>query len=566
MGSSLARRYIPILTWLPAYNRAHLVPDFVSALTVWALLVPEAMAYATIAGVPLEAGLYAAILPLFAYAVFGTSRQMFVGPTSTIAILSAATIAPLADGTDEFIALTAALAIVAGAILIVAGAARMGWVAHFMARPVLEGFVVGLALVVIMSQLDKLVGIDAEGDDFWAEAWDLISQIDDSHVETALVGLGALALIFGLGRFAPRAPGALITVVAGIVISGLLDLESEGVHIVGDIPSGLPPFGLPDDISLRDIRDLLPGAFGVALVAYAESIAIAQSYASKYKYEVDTNQELLSLGVANVGAGLSQGFAIDGSLSKTAAADEAGQKTQMAAVINGALVVVTAIVLTGLFQDLPEAVLGAIVIHAVWHLIDVAKFRAILDVSRSDFWLAIVCTFGVLTLDILAGLILAVSLSLLVVIYRVSHPRIPVLGKAPSEDVYRDIERNPEGETYEGLILVRPEGSLFFANSEPFRNRVRDLITKADPGATVVIIDAEALTSLDFSAAEMLRALATELAEESVQLRLARVHGPVRDVLRRSGVEELIGDDRFFPDVHVAVETYQREGREQGHG
>jgi SulP family sulfate permease len=564
MGSSLARRYIPILTWLPGYDRAHLVPDVVSALTVWALLVPEAMAYATIAGVPLEAGLYAAILPLFAYAVFGTSRQMFVGPTSTIAILSAATIAPLADGTDEFVALTAAVAVIAGAILIIAGAARMGWVAQFMARPVLEGFVVGLALVVIMSQLDKLVGIDAEGDNFWAEAWDLISHIDDSHVETALVGFGALALIFGLGRFAPRAPGALITVVAGIAISGLLDLESEGVHIVGDIPSGLPPFGLPDDISLRDIRDLLPGAFGIALVAYAESIAIAQSYASKYKYEVDANQELISLGVANVGAGLSQGFAIDGSLSKTAAADEAGQKTQMSALINGALVVVTAIALTGLFHDLPEAVLGAIVVHAVWHLIDVKKFSGILAVSRSDFWLAVVCTMGVLTLDILAGLIVAVAVSLLVVIYRVSHPRIPVLGKARDEDVYQDIERHPDAETYAGLIIVRPEGSLFFANAEPSRDRIRDLLLAADPRVTAVILDAEAITSLDFSAAEMLKDLAGDLADDGVDLWFARAHGPVRDMMRRSGLAELIGAEHFFPDVSKAVDTY-RQGR-QGRG
>ncbi len=553
---SLAYRYVPILGWLPAYKRAHLVPDAVAALTVWALLVPEAMAYATIAGVPLEAGLYAAIFPLFLYAIFGTSRHLSVGPSSTVAILSAATIAPLAAGTEEFIALSAALAILVGVILVVAGVARMGWVSHFMARPVLQGFVIGLALVVLIGQADKLVGVSAEGDNFWQEAWDFVSRLGDAHLETTVMGLGSLALLFALARFVPKAPGALITVFFGIVISAALNLEDEGVHIVGDIPSGLPPLGRPDGISLSDIQSLLPGAVGIVLVGYAEALAVAKSYATKYKYEVDANQELISLGWSNIGAGVSQGFVVDGSLSRSAAGDSAGQKTQLAALINGALLIVTVLAFTALFHDLPEAVLGAIVVHAVWHLIDARKLRGIFNVSKTDFWLAAICLLGVLTFDILAGLIIAVAVSLLALIYRASRPGIPVLGKDPEENVYLSIDRHPQSETYPGLIIFRLDGELFFANATYFRDRVRERRTAADPPARAILVDAEAIHDLDITAAEMLKELTSELATDGVELLFARVHQTVREMMQRSGVEDAVGPDHIYPSVQAGVDDF----------
>ncbi|MCI0818496.1 MAG: SulP family inorganic anion transporter [Chloroflexi bacterium] len=553
---SLAYHYVPILAWLPEYNRAHLMPDAFAALTVWALLVPEAMAYATIAGVPPEAGLYAAILPLFIYGIFGTSRQLSVGPSSGVAILSAATIAPLADSTEEFIALTAALAIVVGVILVVAGVARMGWVSQFMAKPVLAGFVIGLALVVLIGQADKLVGIDAEGENFWREAWDFISSLGDAHLETTVMGVGSLALLFALARFVPRAPGALITVFLGIAISAALSLEGEGVHIVGDVPSGLPPFGRPDGITLSDIQDLLPGAVGIVLVGYAESLAIAKSFATKYKYKVNPNQELIALGLSNVGAGLSQGFVVDGSLSRSATADGAGQKTQMAALINGVLVIVTVLAFTALFRDLPEAVLGAIVVHAVWHLIDFGKLRDIYNVSKADFWLAAICLLGVLTFDILAGLIIAIAVSLLVLVYRASRPGIPVLGKDPEENAYRSVERNPRNETYPGLIIFRLDGELFFANAIYFRERVEEQLAAADPPARAILIDAEAIHDLDLTAAEMLKELASELAANEIDLLFASVHQTVREMMERSGVEDAIGADHIYPAVQDGVDDF----------
>jgi high affinity sulfate transporter 1 len=554
---SLAYRYVPILTWLPAYNRASLVPDAVAALTVWALLVPEAMAYATIAGVPVEAGLYAAIPALFLYPIFGTSRQLIVGPDSTVAILSALIIAPLADGgSEEFIALTAALAILVGIIMIAAGLARMGWVSQFLAKPVLSGFIIGLSMIVVIGQVPKLIGVDSGGDNFWQESWDFISSIDDTHLETAIVGAGALAFLFTFPRFVPKAPVALITVFIGIVVSAALNLGDDGVSIVGEVPSGLPPFGRPGGISLSDIESLLPGAFGIVLVGYAQSIAVAESYATKYKYPVRPNQELIALGWTNVGAGFSQGFVVSGSLSKSAAADSAGQKTPLASLINGVLVIITALALTALFTDLPEAVLGAIVINAVWHLIDLKKLRRIYDVSRPDFVLAAVCLLGVLTFGILQGLIIAVVVSLLVLIYRASRPSIPVLGKDSEEDVYISTKRHPEIETYPGLIIIRLDGQLFFANAEYFRDRIRTERAAADPPATAILVDALGIDDLDLSGAEMLKELANELAADGVELLFAGVETSVREMMQRAGVEDAVGSDRFYPAVQAGVDGF----------
>ena len=561
---SLAYRYVPILGWLPEYQRANLMPDALAALTVWALLVPEAMAYATIAGVPPEAGLYAAILPLFLYAIFGTSRQLSVGPSSTVAILSAATIAPLVDDTEDFIALTAALAILVGVILVVAGIARMGWVSTFMAKTVLEGFVIGLAMVVLIGQADKLFGVTAEGDNFWEEAWDLINSLGDAHLETTVIGVGSLVLLFGLGRFVPKAPGALITVFLGIAVSAALNLEDEGVHIVGEIPSGLPPFGRPDGISLSDIQSLLPGALGIVLVAYAESLAVASSYATKYKYKVDSNQELIALGWSNIGAGMSQGFVVSGSLSRTAAADSAGQKTQMSALINGAFVIITVLALTALFNDLPEAVLGAIVIHAVWHLIDFEKLYKMYKVSQPDFAVAMICMLGVLTVDILAGLLIAVAVSLLVLVFKASRPSLPVLGRDPEKNVYRSIERHPESETYPGLIIFRLDAELFFANATYFRDRLGEQRVIADPPARAILVDAEAITDMDLTAAAMLKELTSELAAEGIELLFAVVHQTVREMMERSGVEDAIGADHIYPTVQDGVDYFLAQRPEAG--
>ena len=334
---SILQRYVPITEWFPMYDwKGDLRPDFIAGLTVWALLIPEAMAYAGIAGVPPEAGLYAAPLALLFYAMFGSSHHLFVGPSSTVAILSATIIAPLAasDGSN-FWALTSWLAIVTGVLFVLFGVLRMGWVANFMASSVLDGFLVGLALVIALGQTDKILGIESEGGNVPQELWSMLSQFAQWSWPTIAVGIASLVALFAIERFRPGLPGALVVMLAAIALSALLDWEGGGIHVVGEIPAELPNLSIPEVPDGDVLGDLLVGALAVVVVAFAESFAAAKTYASKFGYQVDANQEMIGLGAANLGAGLSGGFVVDGSLSKTAAGVEAGQKSQMTSVFAG---------------------------------------------------------------------------------------------------------------------------------------------------------------------------------------------------------------------------------------
>jgi high affinity sulfate transporter 1 len=374
--------FFPIVQWLPKYQSGWLRLDVIAALTVWALVVPEAMAYAGIAGVPPEYGLYAAPLALLGYAIFGTSRHLNVGPSSTVAALSFSVVAGLAAaGSDEFIALTVTLAIITGILLIIGGLLRMGVLADFFSKPVLDGFIVGLAITIVVGQLDKLLGYEVESLNFVPDVLLLIKDIGMTHWPTLVVGLVSLALLFLLEEYVPKIPAAITVLFLAIALSALLDFESMGIHIVGEIPAGLPPIGLPGGVTLDQVAALLPGAAAIALVAFAESVAAARSYATKFNYKIDADQELIALGAANTGAGISQGFCVDGSLSKTAASVQAGAKSQMVSIIAAVVIIITIVALTPLFYALPEATLGAIVIHAVWHLINfkkLARYRGII--------------------------------------------------------------------------------------------------------------------------------------------------------------------------------------------
>jgi high affinity sulfate transporter 1 len=552
------KSYIPILEWLPAYKKEWLRPDVIAALSVWALLVPEAMAYATLAGVPPEAGLFAAPLALLGYAIFGTSRQLVVGPSSTVAVMSAAVVGGLAlSGTDEYIALTVALAIIVGLLFIIAGLLKLGFLADFMSRPVLSGLVVGIAITIVAGQIDDLLGYSVPEGGFFQELFFFTRDIKMVHWPTVLVSTVSLALLFGLEKFVPKIPAALVVVVLGIVVSGVLGLESYGVHIVGEIPAGLPSIGLPG-IGFSDVFALLPGAMGILLVAFAESIAAARSYASKHHYEVDADQEMIGLGVANFGAGMSQGFVVDGSLSRTAAADQAGQKSQLASIINAGLVLITAAFLTPLFRTLPEAVLGAIVVHAVWHLISFKELRRIYHIRRVDFWAGLVALLGVLVLGILAGLALAVMLSFLGLLARASRPAWAILGLVHREDrdVFGNVDLFEDAETYPGLIIFRFDQQLFFANAPQFRDAVRASVAVADPPAKVVLIDTEVIADIDTTGTDMLEQLRDELARAGTELWFARVRAGVMEYMRLAGLEDSVGPENFYLSVRAGVDSY----------
>ncbi len=556
------KSFFPIVDWLPKYKASLLQPDTIAALTVWALLVPEAMAYAGIAGMPPEYGLYAAPLALLGYAIFGTSKQMNVGPSSTVAALSFSTIAGLgvASGTEEWIALTAALAIMTGLFLLIGGLLRLGVLADFLSRPVLDGFVVGVAITVAVGQLDKMLGYEvAEVElDFIPDILVIISDLGMTHWPTLIVGLVSLALLFIIEKYLPKVPGALTVLVLAIVVSALLDFESRGIHIVGEIPGGLPPFGLPG-VTVEQIVSLIPGALAVMLVAYSESIAVARSYAAKFNYKVDADQDFIGIGAANLGSGFSSAFVVDGSLSKTAASVEAGAKTQMVSIIAAIAVLITALFLTPLFRTLPEATLGAIVIHAVWHLISYKKIAQYRAITSLDFWTGLVAALGVLAIGILEGLLIAVFLGLLGLLYSTKSRTTAVLGKVPGEKIYRSLENYPEGETVPGLLITRFDGSFFFANAPDLADEIRYGIEVTDPAPRVVLVDFESVTEVDATALITIRELNEELEKAGIDLRLARVRTHVLELMRTTELDELIGHEHIYDSVQSGVDAFLAE-------
>ena len=531
---------------LRTYRRAWLPGDIAAAVTVWAIVVPESVAYAGIAGVPPEIGLYVATVPLIVYAFIGSSRRMSVGPSATAAAVSAAAIAPLAADTDSFVELTVALTIVVGVVLALAAVAKLGILAEFLSEPVLKGFITGVAITIAGGQLSKVLGVEAEGEGFIAEMIDLVRHVDESHGATILVGLICLAALFVLERFVPRLPTALVVVVGAIAAARLWDLEERGVHLVGDIASGLPTPGLPD-VSWEQVAALVPGALGLAVVVFGESMALAKSFGARHGERVDADVELAGLGAANAVGGLFGGFAAIGSNSRTAAADSAGQKTQLASLLTGVLLVLTMLFLTQLFEDLPEAALGAIIIHAVLGLIRFRPITSLRDKSRVDYAAALTTLAGVLVFDILAGLAVGVAVSIIGMMRRAVRPRCVQLGLDRSTGNFWALGTTGV-EPVDGTVIVRFEAELFFANVSVLRQTVLEAVEAEAP--TLVVIDAEPITHIDTTAAEELDGLIDELEQRGIEVRFARLEHSVADTLRRCGVE--LGD-RVHDRVSDAV-------------
>ena len=548
------RRWLPILQWLPHYDRGWLRGDVIAGLTVVALIVPEGMAYAQLAGMPPETALYGAWIALVLYAVFGGSRQIVVGASSAIAVMSAGIIATYAPAdTTQFIALSTALALMAGAVAIGAGLLRLGRIAQFFSESVLVGFVSGLALVIAIKQVPKLFGLEAGDGNFWQRLYDLIIHLPETDRLTLAVGAASLALLLFIERRYHRFPAALAALVFGIVVSTLFGLADKGVHVVGTIPAGLAVPRLPD-VTWQEFLRLVPGAMGITLVIFAEGIGPMRTFAGKYRYPVDANQELIGLGMSNAGAGLFQSFAVGVSLSRSAANDSAGAHSQVSGLVAAALTVVVALFLTPLFTNLPEATLAAIVVVAVARMFKWKSMRNLYRVRRSDFVLAMVALLGVLTFqEVLTGLLVAVIVSLLALVWRASQARVSVLGRVPGRITFSSIDNQPENETVPGLLIVRPDEGIYFANAAPLRENVRTLMAASDPPATSVAVDLEMTNDLDAPSAHELAELHTDLVAARVHLMLARVHAPVRAVLDRSGATEEIGAENIHSRVLGAV-------------
>jgi SulP family sulfate permease len=551
--SSGVRRFLPILVWLPAYDRSFLRFDMVAGATVWGLLVPESMAYAGLAGLTPQAGLYTLLATLAAYAIFGTSRHLVVAATSASAVLLASSVGPLASGgTGRYAADAAALVLFCGGLFVLAGLMRLGFVAQFLSRPVMEGFVFGLAFFVTVSQLPKIFGIAKGGSDTINQLVHLIAHLGDASGATLAVGAGALVLLFGVERFMPRAPGGLLALVLGIALSAALNLSSHGVAIVGHVPSGLPSPHVPD-VSSTDVAALVAAAAGLLLVIFSESLGAADTFAVKYGYEIDPSQEMVALGVANIGSGFLGGLAGGGSLSQSAVNDGAGARSEISPIVAALLIVVTVLFLTPLFKDLPEAVLAALIIHAVSHLWKLAEFRRYRTEARAEFWLGLATLIGVITLDVLPGLVIGVASMLLLVIYRASRPYLGVLGRRPGGDSYGDLGRHRDYEQAPGLLVVRLEAPLFYGNADPVRDRLKALVGASDPLPRALILEAASIDRLDITSAEMLAQLVVTLRSAGVDFALADVRMPVIEMARRSGLLDALGEDHFFHTVAEAV-------------
>jgi SulP family sulfate permease len=546
-------RLFPLSTTIRDYDQSWFRGDLAAAITVWAIVVPESMAYASIAGMPPETGLYAATVPLLLYAVFGTSRRMTVGPSAAVAALSIATVAPFAAaGSEEIVSYTVMLALIVGVVLVVAGIAKLGIIAEFLSEPVLKGFIVGVALTITLGQLGKLFGLESEGEGFFSELFDLIGKLPDLHVATLVVGAISLAGLFMLERFLPKIPSALVVVVLSIIAVKLFDLEAVGVEVAGAIPAGLPSLVAPTNLDWSAVSALIPGAIGVAIVVFGESMALAKTFGSSHGERVDANQELIALGAANTAGGLFGAFVTDGSSSRTAAADTAGQKTQVSSLVVVVLLIVTLLFLTSLFSDLPEAALGAIVIHAVIGLIRFAPIRRLKERNQVDFWAAVSTLVGVLVFDVLAGLMIGVLVSLAGLMSRAVRPRITWLARDTSSDGF--IARDRAGaEELPGVSIVRFEAELFFANVGSLREAVLTEVESNQPAA--IVLDAEAISDVDTTAADEMVKLGEELRRREIEFAVARLTSNARTAMLKAGVDL---EGRDYARVSDAVQALSK--------
>ncbi|WP_052547086.1 SulP family inorganic anion transporter [Enhygromyxa salina] len=560
-----ARTWLPILTWLPNYRRADLRSDLAAGLTTAIMLIPQAMAYAMLAGLPPIHGLYAATIPLLAYAVFGSSRQLAVGPVAMDSLLVAVGVGALARaGTPAFIAYAISLAAMVGVIQLGMGLARLGALVNFLSRPVISGFTSAAALIIGLSQLPHLLGIELGRSAHVHELLLAAAQaIHQTSLPTLAIGLGSVVALVLLARLRPRFPRALLVMVAGTVLVWALGLDARGVAIVGEVPRGLPRPALPS-LELSTLRELLPTAFAIALVSFMEAISVAKAVVSKYANpdaagptpRVDANRELVGLGAANLFGSLFGGYPVAGGFSRTAVNAQAGARTQLAGVFTALVVILTLALLTPLFHDLPKATLAAIIMTAVFSLVDVEMVRRLWTLERTELGLLILTFVGTLALGIVQGLAMGVAGSMVAFVVRQTRPHTAVLGRLPGTTIYRNVARFPEAVTVPGIVAVRVDAQLYFGNVEFLERTLAQLLDQAAAKGQVtraLVLDASAVNRLDSSADLGLRELDDSLLARGVELHFAGVKGPVRDMMQRSGLAERLGTRRLWPSVHEAM-------------
>jgi sulfate permease, SulP family len=560
-------RYVPILSWLPRYDRTWLTADVIAGLTLWGLVVPEAMAYAGIANLPPQAGLYTLLASLLVYAILGSSRHLVVqGTSATAALLASAVMGVMAtmgiitgDVTPDpamYQAYASAFALVVGVVFLIAGVAKLGFITQFLSKPVMDGFVMGLALFVAVGQLNKLFGVPKPEGNTLEKLVGIVRELPQANWVTFAVGASALALLFLLPRWNKKIPAGLVVLFGYIALSTALGLEANhGVEVVGTLPQGLPTIALPI-VPLDALLAMVAPAVGVLLVAYSEGLGVAREFAEKHGYEVDANQELNATALSNVVSSLFGGMIAGGSMSASAVKEGAGARSQVTNLVTWGMAIVTVLFLTPLFRSLPEAVLAALIIHAVWHIIVSRKLKRVRMISRSEFLLGMLTFVGVILVDVLQGMLLGLISSVLLVVYKSSRPRISSLGRVPGvSGAFSDIQRHPDSLPVPGVLILRPNSPIYYANALTVRDNVKEMLEECEPSA--IILDAAAQDSLDITTSDVLAGLVKELQDQGIAVYAAEVHAPVVEFARRSGLYDLFDGGHTYPTLQSALEAIE---------
>jgi len=550
--------FAPGLDQFRGYQRSWLRRDVLAGLTVAAYLVPQVMAYATVAGLPPVVGLWAALVPLAVYAVLGSSRQLSVGPESTTALMTATALGPLAAGDPgRYAALAAAAALLVGAICFVAGLVRLGFLADLLSHPVLIGYMTGVAVIMIGSQLGKVTGVSVEGDEFLDQIRSFVDGLDELHWPTLALAAAVLIVLLVIARLAPRLPGPLIAILVAAAAVSVFSLHRNGIKVVGDIPSGLPTPGLTG-MPAADLMALVIPAAGIAIVAFNDNVLTARTFAVRHGQDIDANAELRALGVCNVGAGLMRGFPVSSSGSRTALGDAVGGRTQLYSLVTLVFVLVVMLFGRGILATFPSAALGALVVYAAVRLIDVSEFKRLARFRRSEVLLALATTVAVLVLGVLYGVLAAIGLSILELLRRMARAHDGVLGFVPGVAGMHDVDDYPEADLVPGLLVYRYDAPLFFANAENFRERAIAAVNDYPGRVEWFVLNAEANVEVDLTALDALDQLRSELERRGIVFAMARVKQDLRDSLEAAALVDKIGEDRIFPTLPTAVEAYRR--------
>jgi sulfate permease, SulP family len=550
--------WAPGLAQLRGYQRDWLRGDVVAGLTVAAYLIPQVMAYATVAGLSPVVGLWAALVPLAVYAVLGSSRQLSVGPESTTALMTATALGPLAAGDPgRYAALAAAVALLVGAICFVGGLVRLGILADLLSRPVLIGYMTGVAVIMIGSQLGKVTGVSVEGDEFIDQMRSFAAGLDEVHWPTIGLSAAVLLLLLVLGWLVPRLPGPLIAILIATAAVAGFSLDRNGIKVIGEIPGGLPTPGLPG-IPMDELVPLLIPAAGIAIVAFSDNVLTARTFAARRGQRVDANAELRALGVCNVGTGLLHGFPVSSSGSRTALGDALGSRTQLYSVVTLVLVLAVMLAGRGVLANFPMAALGALVVYAALRLVDVPEFKRLARFRRSELVLALATTASVLLFGVLYGVLVAIALSILDLLRRVARPHDAIQGFVPGVAGMHDVDDYPEAAPVPGLVVYRYDAPLFFANAENLRERALAAVDDSSVPVEWFVLNAEANVEVDLTALDVLDQLRGELAKRGIVFAMARVKQDLRDALEAAGLVDKIGEDRIFMTLPTAVEAFRR--------